>query len=349
MYIFASMKKLLLWFLLFVNNSIYSQTEQTSFAHSLRLCFYNVENLFDCENDSLKRDDVFTPEGSYHWTPYRYRLKLNNIAKVLIAMGDWSVPDIICLAEVENEKVLKDLLSKTPLTYRSYAIVHYESPDSRGIDVALLYQKEKVSVVYSEPITWVYPQDTTFKTRDILYVKIVVPQLSDTLHIFVNHWPSRYGGYAQTMDKRNYAASVLRQKIDSILQQQTDAKIICCGDFNDYHYNESVAEVLRAKSPEEVQNDGLIHMLHPYFKSATIGTHKYQSSWGILDHLVVNQALYHAVSGFKAERAGHIFSADFLLQVDEANMGLKPYRTYSGMKYVGGFSDHLPIYTDIYY
>lgn len=343
------MKKILLLALLFLCYSTYAQTEQTSFAHSLRVCFYNVENLFDYTNDSLTNDDAFTPEGGYHWTSYRYRYKLNNIAKVILAMGNWSAPEIICLAEVENRQVLEDLLAQTPLSGHSYAIVHFESKDNRGIDVAMLYRKDKVSVVYAEAVSWIYPGDTVSKTRDILYVQMQVPHLTDTLHIFVNHWPSRYGGYAQTMEKRNYAASVLRQKADAVMQLHQDAKIICCGDFNDYHYNESVAEVLRAKSPDNVQGDDFIHLLYPYFNANNTGTHKYQETWGILDHLAVNQALYYAVKGFKAEKSGHIFAPDFLLQTDENNRGVKPFRTFSGMKYVGGFSDHLPVYADIFY
>lgn len=316
---------------------------------SMRFCFYNMENMFDCENDSNTNDDTYTPEGMHHWTYYRYKQKQNNIAKVLIAMGGWSAPDIVGVCEVENRKVLNDLISNTPLKACGYGVVHYESPDARGIDVALLYRKDKFKVIDNDSIQIVYPGDSISTTRNILYVQGVAAGATDTLHIFVCHWPSRFGGYAQTMAKRNYTAQVLRAHVDAIIAANASAKVICCGDFNDYPDNESVSEVLRARSPKYAQNDDYIHLLYPYFNQNNVGTHKYQGWWGILDHLVVNKGLYEATSGYRVEQQGHIFSMDFMLEKDDANMGLKPYRTYVGMKYNGGFSDHLPVYVDISY
>lgn len=336
----------LLFFASFLlQNHLFAQRNK----HTLRVCFYNVENLFDCKDDSLTNDDTFTPEGNNHWTENRLRLKINNIAKTLIAIGEWDTPDIIGMAEVENAQVLHLLINETPLVAQPYSFVHYESPDRRGIDVALLYKTSTFTVIYSEPIAVNFPNDNYSKTRDILYVKGIAPKSKDTLHIFVNHWPSRYGGYAETIHKRNYTADLLRSKIDSICKVQSDAKIICMGDFNDYPYDESICEHLRAFAPDKVQSNDLIHTLFPYFTKNNIGTHKYQQEWGILDHLIVNQNLYYATTGFHTEESGHIFDADFLLTDDNTNMGKKTFRTYTGLSYSGGFSDHLPVYIDIKY
>ncbi len=316
---------------------------------SLRICFYNLENLFDYKNDPLKNDDIFTPDGENHWTKFRYEQKINHIAKVIIALGEWELPDIVGVCEIENDTVIKDLLYNSPLQKQKYQYIHYESPDRRGIDVALLYRSDKFKVVFSQAIPFVFPKDSNFKTRDILYVKGIVPHCQDTLHLFVNHWPSRYGGYAQTIDFRNYAAIILRNYIDSILTISPTAKILCMGDFNDYPYNESIIKYLNAVAPENLQNNSLVHAMYPYFKQNNIGTHKYQSDWGILDQFMHTQNFYNSSSGFCIKGTGKILISNFLLIPDEQNMGNKPFRTYDGMKYSGGFSDHLPIYIDINY
>ncbi|MBO4739806.1 MAG: hypothetical protein J5606_09660 [Bacteroidales bacterium] len=317
--------------------------------HSLRICFYNLENFFDSEDDPTKNDNEFTPNGSYHWTPNKVGEKVKHIYQAITAMGGKESPAIIGVCEVENADMLKKLLYTTALKKHPYSFVHYESPDQRGIDVALLYRKDKFHVVYSCPIPLIYDGKTVSTTRDILYVKGIPTHSADTLHLFVNHWPSRYGGYAKTIAKRNKAATLLRHHIDSILEAVPTAKIICMGDFNDYPYDESIKQHLRAVAPDDVKSDELIHLLFPYFKKNNEGTHKYQHSWGILDHLIVNQYFYNAKEGLQISRSATIFKADFLLEDDERNMGQKPFRTNIGMKYHGGFSDHLPVYVDIFF
>ncbi len=317
--------------------------------HTLRICCYNLENFFDCEDDPIKNDNEFTPNGSYHWTPQKVNEKINHISKVIIAMGESECPAIVGLCEVENAEMLKRLLYTTALKKRPYSFVHYESPDQRGIDVALLYRKDKFHVVYSCPIPLIYEGKTVSTTRDILYVKGIPTHSSDTLHLFVNHWPSRYGGYAKTIAKRNQAAQLLRHYVDSILQIIPKAKIICMGDFNDYPYDESVKKHLRAVAPSDIQSDEMVHLLFPYFKKNNEGTYKYQRSWGILDHLIVNQYFYNSQEGLRIARNANIFKADFLLEDDNKNLGQKPFRTNIGMKYNGGFSDHLPVFVDIFY
>ena len=314
--------------------------------HDYRICFYNLENFFDYEDDSLKNDDAFTPEGSYRWTRYRFEKKATDIAKVFIAMGQWELPDIIGVCEIENEVSIKQLLYNTPLKEGKYQYVYFQSPDQRGINTALFYRSEKFKVCNSYPVSI---SDSTFKSRDILYVcGVFVNACNDTLHLFVNHWPSRYGGYAATMERRNKAASILRQKIDSLLKINSENRILAMGDFNDYPDDESIQVYLRASlNPQENSEGELINMMFPHFNKNNIGTHKYQQHWGILDQIMITQALYHSKIGLRTKSTATIFDADFLLEPDNNNMGTRVLRTYSGFKYIGGFADHLPIYIDL--
>lgn len=332
-----------------INYSSYSQSDRDN--NSLRICFYNLENFFDYEDDSLKNDEAFTPEGSYRWTRYKFEKKANNIAKVFIAMGQWEMPDIIGVCEIENEFTIKHLLYSTPLQKGNYKYVYYQSPDRRGINVALFYRPERFTVCNSNPISLNNPLDTSFKSRDILYVRgIPVHACEDTLHLFVNHWPSRYGGYAATIGSRNLAANILRKKVDSIFQDNLEARILIMGDFNDYPYDESITEYLKASIPNDttISGDKLFNMMYPYFNKNNIGTHKYQQHWGILDQIIISQSLCNSKNGLRTKNSAYIFDANFLMERDDTHLGTKPLRTYLGMKYIGGFSDHLPIYIDLF-
>jgi hypothetical protein len=314
----------------------------------IRVMFYNVENLFDTFNDSLTKDDDFTPEGVKAWSYRRYEEKLNNIYKVMTAVGGWEMPEIVGFCEVENRLVLEDLLKKTPLRKNQYAIVHENSPDARGIDVGLIYRKDKFKYIEHKAMRVVFPFDTTVKTRDILYVKGAVLG-KDTLHIFVNHWPSRLGGQAKSEPRRLYVAGLIRAKVDSLYAVEPNAKVIVMGDLNDYATDKSVVEVLRAKGTKaEVGSSDLFNFMAEISKNWHIGTHKYQGHWGTLDQMIVSAPL------LKEEREGKlyakhsgIFLARFLLIEDKRNLGLEPFRTYAGPKHIGGFADHLPIYIDL--
>ncbi len=211
-----------------------------------RIMFYNVENLFDIYNDSLTNDDEFTPEGERRWNNYRFYKKLNNLSKVIISIGEWDPPAVVGLCEIENRFVLNKLIYETPLKNFDYKIIHSESPDRRGIDVALLYRKSKFEPLFYYPVRINFPGDTLSKTRDILYVKGVFSGI-DTAHLFINHWPSRYGGYEDSKTKRLFVASVLRNKIDSIFFTEMNPGIIIMGDFNDEPWDESIADGLKAK------------------------------------------------------------------------------------------------------
>ena len=336
--------------LLFIGHLVHAQTSILEFSErgerDFRVCFYNVENFFDYEDDSLKNDDAFTPEGSYRWTKFKFEKKAMDLSKVFIAMGQWELPDIIGVCEIENEVAIKQLLYNTPLKNGNYKYVYFQSPDQRGINTALFYRSEKFGVCDSYPVSI---SDSVFKSRDILYVCGVFKKAcNDTLHLFVNHWPSRYGGYAATMERRNKAALILRQKIDSLLAINSENRILVMGDFNDYPNDESIQIYLRASLETDNHKDGeLINMMFPHFGKNNVGTHKYQQHWGILDQMMVSQTLYKTKNGLRIKNTAQIFNADFLLEPDNNNMGTKPLRTFVGFKYIGGFADHLPIYIDL--
>ena len=309
------------------------------------MAFYNVENLFNPQDDSLKNDDAFTPQGLYHWTYKKYVRKVNNIAKVLLAMGTWEPPDIIGLAEIEDDAVLRKLCYDSPLKGYKYRFVHYESPDRRGVDVALLYRAERVRILRSEAVPVVFPFDTAARNRDILYAVARFPN-GDSLHLFVNHWTSRYGGYAPTIPKRNYYASVVRARADSILRVEPSANILITGDFNDYLTDESIREVLRAG---DIDNPGhrdrtLFNLMYRFLRMQNVGTHKHEDFWGCLDQIIVSPALLDTTRPLHIiGREAHIFKADFMVEPDEKYDGYKVYRTYSGPRYIGGYADHLPV------
>ena len=310
----------------------------------IRIMFYNVENLFHPSNDSLKNDDEFAQGGLRYWTWSKYERKLTQVAQNIIAIGEWEPPAIVGLCEVENLQCLKDLLADSPLRHYGYEILHHESADNRGIDVAFLYRPEFFNLIDYRSFVLNFP-DSSRASRDILYMKGVSD--TDTLHCFVNHWPSRYGGELATKHKRNFAASVLKSKFDSIQKTNPAANIIAMGDFNDYPGDESMDQILMAKKDTStIGSDDLVNLIWQYEKYQ--GTNKYQGEWNILDQFVINQTLLKPTSKLSTKfELAKIFSPDWLL-VDETNgLGQKPFRTYNGFKYLGGYSDHLPIYVDI--
>ncbi|MBO4655645.1 MAG: hypothetical protein J5644_08875 [Bacteroidales bacterium] len=315
---------------------------------NLLFSFYNVENLYDPENDSLFRDDDFTPEGSYHWTYGKFVKKVNNIAKVLIAMGDGDPPDIAAMAEVENDRVFQRFCYHSPLKKFNYGYVHFDSPYLRGVETGLLYRKDRLQIVHHEAIAVVFPFEPATKNRDILYVVAVTP-LGDSLHLFVNHWTSRYGGYGATVPKRNYYAQVLRHRVDSVLAMNLSAKIIIMGDFNDYPTDESVSRTLGASDIAKTDTASLYNLMYKFLKMNNIGTHKHEDFWGCLDQIIVSPALLdstvagvHIVGG-----EAHIFKEDFMVEPDEKYGGYKVFRTFLGPRYIGGYGDHLPVFVKL--
>ena len=313
-------------------------------ASGIRIMFYNVENLFHPSNDSLKNDDEFTIDGTRYWSFKRYYDKINKVGKTAIAVGAWEPPAVIGLCEIENIQCLKDLIYSSPLKKFGYEIVHKESGDNRGIDVALLYRPEHFKLQSFSAIKLKFGPDSR-PTRDILYTKGLVG--SDTIHLFVNHWPSRYGGQLATAPKREFAAITLRAQYDSILSIHPNAAIVAMGDFNDHPDDASMKDIMRAKKTvEEMTNGDFLNMLWQYeFKK---GTHKYQHEWGILDQFVVTPGLNNGKSGLITKMDwAQIFEEEYLLEDEKDGIGKITNRTYIGFKYHGGYSDHLPIFVDI--
>lgn len=318
--------------------------------NSMRIVFYNVENLFDTEDDTLKFDESFTPDGNNHWSTYKYWKKQNMIAQTISAVGGWEVPAIIGLCEIENLHTLINLTHNTSLKRYNYSIVHHESEDKRGIDVALIYRKEKFQLLSDTAYAIRFPFDTASRTRDILYV-MGIGLDTDTIHIFVTHWPSKYGGAFITIPKRKYVAKQINNYAKEILKSNPNAKILIMGDFNDNPHEESVAKSLNAKSPNNYKSGDLINLMWPLTKGS-YGTHFYSGGttgveWSVLDQMVVSSAMLDSPKGLcvKSKQA-YIFYTDFLLEKNSKGFTV-PYRTFIGMKYNGGFSDHLPVYLDL--
>ena len=286
----------------------------TASADSLCVVSYNVENLFHPENDSITEDDEWTPNGERHWSFARYNRKVENIARVLTNIGEWSGVDVVGLQEIENAAVVKKLCYT--LRRGEYDFVHYDSPDRRGIDVALIYKKSRVDTLRSEKLK---VKSEVFTTRDILYVSALVDK-KDTIHFFVCHLPSQRGGAAESAWKREAAKETLQQAVDSVLETNKDAKIIVMGDMN--------SEDIRMNGLEDKMGDGL--------QVTGYGTHKYQGRWSFLDHFFVSPSI-NKVS------TARVYDAEWIQENDEKYMGLKPKRTYNGFTYQNGYSDHLPI------
>lgn len=318
-------------------------TMQLRAQETYSVVWYNVENLFDTQNDSLKRDDEFTPEGPRAWNNYKYRKKLLHLSKTLIALGKWSAPDIIGMCEVENKEVLKDLIYFTPLKYHSYAIVHYESPDMRGIDVALLYRKDRLALLHSAKLPVQFNDSTSRPTRDILYVSLRL-STTDTLHLFLNHWPSMWGGELTTRPKRMQAARILRRHIDSLLSLNPQVALLSLGDYNCTPKSPEITEGLQAVALSSSHPvDSLIYSLQPQFPKEITGTHKFHNVWSHLDQIQASGSLLNGKKGIKCEKNYQVAAPDFMLIKDPDYGGVKPFRTYHGFTYQGGFADHLPL------
>ncbi len=322
--------------------------EQREDLNYQRIAFYNVENLFDIYNDSLKNDDEFTPEGDRNWNNKRFYKKLNNIYKIIVGIGEWNLPVIVGFCEVENRFVLNKLVYQTPLKTFDYKIIHEESPDWRGIDVALIYRSTEFAPISYKTIGIRFPFDTASRTRDILYVKGILSE-NDTVHLFVNHWPSRYGGYLVTKPKREFVAAVLRKQVDSLFFADTNPNIIIMGDFNDEPWDESLEKVLKAKlDTSDLKHNDLFNLMSYYKKDGDLGTSKYMEAWSFIDQFIVSSNLISGRQKFQLLNGkARIYNPEFLLEDDFKHLGKKPFRTYIGFSYNNGYSDHLPIYIDL--
>jgi len=321
------------------------QQATVSNKKSFRVICYNVENLFDTWDDEFKYDDDFTPFGSYYWGKKKYEKKVNDIGKVLVNVSEHEVPALIGLVEVENKKVLEDLINVSPLQKFQYAIIHEESPDERGIDVALLYDTEQFQYLDHQVGRIEFPTDKSDKTRDMLLVKGLLG--GDTIYVSVNHWPSRRGGSAESEFKRVYVAEQLKEKTDAILAKQPNAGVIIMGDFNDTPLNRSIEEGLDAK-PWGTDSAKYINLFYEDAQKG-LGTYKYQNQWNMLDQFIVSNSLLDGEGGlYITKDSASIYDADWLKESDPVYPGDRINRTFIGPRYNGGYSDHFPIVLDIY-
>lgn len=304
--------------------------------------FYNVENLFDTIADPLKKDDEFTPDSAKKWNSSRYRKKLDMLAEVIQNLGGEAYPAILGLCEVENINVLQDLADNEQLKKAKYEPILIEGPDQRGIDVALLYSKKRFKLISATSYE-VNPGQGERPTRDILHVRGKLKQGGPTIHIFVNHWPSRYGGAEESEPKRVAAATVLAAVTENIHRTFPNEPIICMGDFNDYPHNRSLSEVLPTGESGKLVN------LMLNLKESKRGSYNYRGDWDFLDQIIVSRSLIDGelpdiVSGSTAP-----YYTEDMVFTHPKYKDVKPNRTYGGPEYYGGYSDHLPVYTILAY
>jgi predicted extracellular nuclease len=340
------MRELVILFFVFITFSC-SNTREEEFRGESKImkkvekysvAFYNVENLFDTEDDPFTSDDEFTPLGEKEWDEERYSKKIKNIGKVIKGI-DSDLPIFFGLCEVENEKVLLDLANSDNLVKGKYGVIHYDSPDTRGIDVGLLYKKDFFEVLDTESLAVIFKDNPNVLTRDILYVKGVLN--NEEVHVFVNHWSSRRKGEKETEYKRLTAANVLKDKIEYIQEKDKKAKILVMGDFNDYPNNKSIEDVLEASL--QPKSDEFYNLAAKLDRSEK-GTHFYNEEWGMLDQMMVsNSWLISKKGNVLKKKSVDVYREDEVL-FQHRYFGGIPNKTYSGNKYHGGYSDHLAIY-----
>ena len=307
-------------------------------GETIKIAFWNVENLFDLIDDPHTNDNEFAINGRKNVTQEIYDLKLKNMAEVIDALDT----DILGLCEIENRFVLKELNSAVA---RDYKIIHYDSPDNRGIDVALLYDPKKLTVTHSEPVTVTLP--TGRPTRDILYVNATFAQTD--LHLFVNHWPSKYGGAEKSIPLRAVAGRTLRIKVESILSQDSNAEIVIMGDLNDEPIDPSVTMHLGATMELDQigMNDQILwNAMQTWHRNSNGSTYKYGGNDMVYDHLILSTGLVDDIGLKLVKNSVGVFDGEKYRQHGGKYDGY-PFRFWAGNRLLGGYSDHMPVYLKI--
>ena len=309
------------------------------------VAFYNLENLFDIEDDTLINDEEYLPNGRKQWTEEKYQNKLTNMSKVISQLGDqengakWNGPTFLGVCEVENRRVLEDLISTPALKDKNYGIVHYDSPDKRGIDVGFLYKKDYFKVIGSKKHKLVNPEDPERRTRDQLLVTGIYDE--DTLHFIVNHWPSR-GAPSQA---RENAAARCRGIVDSLLNKNKDAKIFIMGDFNDTPTDKSLYYLEHKSVKRKPQDESVIKLFNPLREQHKngYGTHAYHDVWSVFDMIITTPGVVSGANGGYKYKYADRWHRPWMHQAEGRYKGY-PLRTHAGGTYLGGYSDHLPVY-----
>lgn len=339
-----------LWFLLLLLVLPAKVSAQEKKQYQLGMVgFYNLENLFDTIDDPNTNDEQFLPNGSYAWSGMKYKNKLHNLATVIATIGQevggvrLQCPDILGVSEIENRLVLEDLVAQPELQPYNFGIVHYDGPDRRGVDVGLLYKKDKYRILGSRSVRLYDSLQPDFLTRDQLVVSGIY--MGDTLHFIVNHWPSRLGGEKRSSPKREMAARLTRRIVDSILAVSPQAKIIVTGDLNDDPINKSVVEVMRAPKEDDytkLEPGQMFNASYGLFKRG-VGTLCYRDQWNLFDQMLLTQGLVGKDRSTLKFYGFRIFNDPMLLQKSGRYAGY-PLRTHAGGVYLNGYSDHFPVY-----
>ncbi len=308
--------------------------------------FYNLENLFDTLDTPDVRDTEFTPDGGKVWNGTKYEEKLGNLAYVISTMGKEKAAagiSVLGVSEVENVTVLEDLIEQPAIKDMEFGIVHYDSPDERGIDVGLLYRKNHFEVLNSKSYyvdLFGETQDTNY-TRDVLLVSGLLDK--EEMHFIVGHWPSRSGGEKRSEPGRVMAAEVCRSIVDSLYTVDPNAKIVVMGDLNDNPNNISITEHLKAAyKQKELRYKDLFNPMGELYRKG-LGSNAWRDSWSLFDQTVISKPLLeNKNNGYKFFKA-QIHAEQFLKQPIGQYKGY-PYRTFVGNAYQGGYSDHFPVY-----
>lgn len=314
------------------------------------IAFYNVENLFDTINDPHTWDDDRTPEGKDLWTMEKYEDKIKNISRVISEIGHESTktaPAVIGLCEIENLTVLEDLVNHPNLAPFNYKIVHYDSPDKRGIDVALLYQESLFTVHHSEPkplmINYLDDENRRFYTRDQLLVSGSLN--GENVNLIINHWPSRGEGIEETNYRREKAAMLNKEIIEELYHKDPKAKIISMGDFNDGPNSKSFKEILQTNSNIALIDEQQLHNPMEIMSQKGKGSVAHRDEWHLFDQILISDSFVGNVEGLQFYDA-KIFSMPYLISLSGQYQGF-PFRSYDFDGYTGGFSDHFPVYISL--
>lgn len=331
------MKFLVSGLLLFLSTNVMCQEDDFT---GIKLMFWNVENAFDIHDDPATDDDDFLPMGLMRWNEARYRKKINDIYKTIAAAGEWTAPALVGFCEIENRGILEDLLSDTQLSRYEYGIVHEDSPDERGIDVCLIYRQDLLEVISHRYIAPDGRSKTGLGTRTILYS--VLGFRDDTIHLFLNHWPSRSGGILREDQMRMELASTVNRLTDSLLSARIGrVKIIVAGDFNSNPGEEQIRLLTATGKLHRMIN------LTERFSDEGIGSYRFQGTWEMLDQVIVSDYFMKSAEGlYTTKKSASIFSPFFLLSKDPNYPGNMPMPMYRGRRYHGGVSDHLPVLLD---
>lgn len=305
------------------------------------VAFYNLENLYDTLNDVTIDDEEFLPQSPKKWTTDKYQDKLQKLSTVLEKLGDEDGPEILGVSEVENRSVIEDLIKTEKLSSRGYGIAHVNSPDRRGVDVALLYKKKYFTPITIKGVQVIDTADLEFKTRNLLVVTGLLSK--DTITFIVNHWPSRRGGGKD--DKRRIAALTARKVVDSLIKINPNARFALMGDFNDDPKDKSISKFLNAQ-PEKNLDDktALFNPMHNIHKNG-YGTLMYDGAWNLFDQIILSQSLLAVTDNryYYMKNSASIFYKKWMINQEGKDTGA-PMRTWADTRYIGGYSDHLPVY-----